>query len=64
MLGWAPRASDLISLMEHATIQTERHQLLIGLRPKLAHRGHLLRTDRLDAAVKTLGNIGKAASRT
>lgn len=54
------RASDLISLMEHAAIQTMRHQRMIGLRLELAHRGHLLGTHYLDAAVKTFGNLYKA----
>lgn len=53
-------ASDLTSLMKHAAIQTKRHQRLIGLRLELAHRGHLLRTHCLDAAVKAFGNLCKA----
>lgn len=53
-------ASDLTLLMKHAAIQTKRHQRLIGLRLELAHRGHLLRTHCLDAAVKTFGNLYKA----
>ncbi|MDN5540592.1 MAG: hypothetical protein L0H08_26965 [Comamonas sp.] len=60
MLDWGLQGKRAHLIDEHSAIQTKRHQRLIGLRLELAHRGHLLGTHCLDAAVKTFGNLYKA----